>query len=62
MREIIYGFIVTFSVVVTLQSAHVLYLTMYTYNIRRPRPARQSTSSHLACPSRSCSRRGTRNR
>ena len=33
MREIIYGFIVTFSVVVTFQSAHVLYLTMYTYNI-----------------------------
>ena len=33
MREIIYAFIVTFSVVVTFQSAHVLYMTMYTYNI-----------------------------
>jgi cellulose synthase/poly-beta-1,6-N-acetylglucosamine synthase-like glycosyltransferase len=33
MREIIYVIIVTFSVVVTFQSAHVLYLTMYTYNI-----------------------------
>ena len=47
MREIIYAAIVTISVLVTLQSAHTLYLTMYTWN--RP-PSEAGAPEHFQPP------------
>jgi hypothetical protein len=47
MRDIIYAVIVTISVLVTLQSAHALYLTLYTWN--RP-PSEASAPEHFQPP------------
>jgi glycosyltransferase XagB len=48
MRDIIYGVIVTISVLVTFQSAHTLYMTLYTWN----RPPSEASAPETFQPPR----------